>query len=279
MSVYDINGEEIGSSGGIADNAKTALLNCFRHLALWNDQNGSTYVDILENALNPSDYPRITASLDSSYNPIITDDVNTLKPHMTVTYYESEESSGQTVSAEEYSLVGNLNNPQNDIVVSYGTCSTTLTVNVLDIYNIHRWEFPSNALIHSATGVFNEANRLTPSNNRRSLYLDHGMPIHRVAYSNGDSINDGNAYYIPVPNDATQVKVTISPSSWSIAYHVLKIVEGSSVEWIAGADGWSAGTKTATFSAGEGKVLGVSYRNGDASLVSLDATKVVVEYS
>lgn len=279
MSVYDINGKKIGSSGGITDKAKTALLNCFRHLALWNDQNGATYVDVLESALNPSDYPKITALLDGSYNPIITDDVNTLKSHMTVTYYESEESSGQIVSAEEYSLVGNLNNPQNDIVVSYGSCSTVLTVNVLDIYSIHKWEYPSNTLIHSSTGVFNDANKLTPINDRRSLYLDHGMPIHRVTYANGDSINNGKAYYIPVPNDATQVKVSITPSSWSIAFHVLKIVEGSSVEWIAGADGWSAGTKTATFNAGEGMLLGVSYRNGNVSLESLDATKIVVEYS
>ena len=33
MSVYDINGKKIGSLGGITDEAKTAFLNCFRHIA------------------------------------------------------------------------------------------------------------------------------------------------------------------------------------------------------------------------------------------------------
>lgn len=280
MSVYNINGEEIGSSGAITDEVKTSLLNCFRHLALWNDQNGSTYIDVLEGSLYPSDYPRITALLDSSYTPIINDAVDTLKAHMTVKYYENEESSGQTVQAEDYSLVGSLSNPQNDILVSYNSYTTTLTVNVLDIYNVHRWEFPINTIIHSATGVYSDPNKLTATDQRRSLYLDHGIPVHRVTYANGTNINDGNAYYVPIPNDATQVKVTISPSSWTLAFHVLKIVEGSPIVWVAGADGWSTGnTKTATFNANDGLVIGVSYRNGDSSLASSDASSIVIECS
>ena len=280
MSVYNINGEEIGSSGAITDEVKSSLLDCFRHLALWNDPNGSAYVNVLERALYPSEYPKITALLDSTYTPIINDAVNTLKDHLTVKYYENEESSGQTVQAEDYSLIGNLNNPQNDVLVSYASCITILTVNVLDIYNIHRWVFPINTLVHSATGVFNEANKLTANNARRSLYLDHGIPVHRITYLNGESINDGNAYYIPIPRDSTQVKVTISPASWTIAFHVLKIIEGSPVGWIAGADGWSTGnTKIATFNASEGLVIGVSYRNGDSSLVSSDASSIVIECS
>lgn len=279
MSVYNINGEIIDSGGGLSEDAKSSLLNCFNHLALWDNPNGATYINLLDEALHPNNYPKITAVLDSSYTPVMTDDVNTLKSHMTVRYFENESSTGQIISAENYTLTGDLNSPINDVIVTYNTYTTKITVSVLDIYSIYRWEFPLNSLTHSTLGTYGDPNKVNSANNRRSLYLDHGKAIHRVAYSTGTSINNGNAFYIPVPKDATRVTVTINPSSWSVAFSVLRIIEGSPVGWIAGADGWSVGTKTATFAASDGLVLGVSYQNGDNSLVSADASSILIEYS
>lgn len=279
MSVYNINGEIIDSGGGLSEDAKSSLLTCFNHLALWDNPNGTTYINLLDEALHPNNYPKITAVLDSSYTPVMTDNVNTLKPHMTVRYFENESSTGQIISAENYTLTGDLNNLNNDVIVTYNTYTTKITVSVLDIYSIYRWEFPLNSLIHSTLGTYGDPNKVNSANNRRSLYLDHGKAIHRVAYSTGTSINNGNAFYIPVPKDATRVTVTINPSSWSVAFSVLRIIEGSPIGWIAGADGWSVGTKTATFKAADGLVIGVSYQNGNNSLVSSDASSIVIEFS
>ena len=76
-------------SAGLSEDAKTALLACFEHVA-WTDGHGQNYYDALEAALNNADYPMITASYVSSGHVVhANDSLESLRPYLTVVYYES----------------------------------------------------------------------------------------------------------------------------------------------------------------------------------------------
>ena len=111
---------------GFSDNAKTALLNCFEHVA-WTDVHGAEYVTALENALYENDITGITAVYTQSGTVYDTDTLNSLKSDLVVTATYSD-SSTQTVT--DYTLSGTLTAGTSTITVSYGGYDTTFTVTV-----------------------------------------------------------------------------------------------------------------------------------------------------
>ena len=264
---------------GLSETAKAALLACFRHVALWTDD-GQTYISALENALYPSNFPKIIATLDSTYTPIIGDAVGTLKTHMTVTYYANETSPGETVPSNNYTLTGNLDNPQNQIIVTYNACTYSLIVETIDIYNKYSWSYPDNNLMASVLGVGSSNGDLASGNDRRTLYVTHGRENAQLRMTAGQAINNGNAYMFPVPNGATKATVAITPSTWQVAFTVWDYSNGrDSRVNKKGNGGWISGTSTITFTAGENLGLDVSYRNANASsIVSSDATNITITF-
>lgn len=115
---------------GLSDDAKVALLNCFAHV-VWIDDQGQSYYDALRDALYVEEYPKITVV----YNPgshvvLYGDNVNTLKPYLTVTYYDNSESAGEVLSPSDYVLSGSLINALSVVTVTYGENTATVSVAV-----------------------------------------------------------------------------------------------------------------------------------------------------
>jgi len=115
---------------GITDEVKVALLACFAKVA-WINGHGQDYYDALENALYPSDYPKIVASLNSGINVFYTDDsLSDVKDHITVKYYDEEGSSGVVVPSLSYELTGTLVEGSSVLTITYNELSTTVVVSV-----------------------------------------------------------------------------------------------------------------------------------------------------
>jgi len=114
---------------GLSSEAKTALLNCFAHVA-WVDEHGQNYYDALESALYSNTYPKIKAT----YNPaviIYTDDtLATIKQYLTVKYYETKDDAGTVIAASNYTLTGTLTVGECTLLVEYGDLRTYVTVDV-----------------------------------------------------------------------------------------------------------------------------------------------------
>lgn len=113
--------------GGLSEDVKQALLTCFYHVA-WTDEHGQDYVDALEAALYP---PAVLVSITAYYNQTgtiyDTDDLDDLKPDLTVM---ANYDNGQSVPVSTYTLSGSLVAGTSTIRVNYDTKYTTFDVTV-----------------------------------------------------------------------------------------------------------------------------------------------------
>lgn len=113
---------------GLSDAVKTALLNCFAHVA-WDHSTDKTYYDALEAALQDSQtVTSITAVFAQGSNTVYdTDDLDSLKSMLTVTATYSDQTSRVV---DGYTLSGTLTEGTSVITVSYGGQHATFNVNV-----------------------------------------------------------------------------------------------------------------------------------------------------
>ena len=115
---------------GLSEEAKAALLACFENVA-WATPNGDSYYRALANALNNADYPMITASYVSSGHVVhANDSLESLRPYLTVVYYETEKSSGTTVSDYTLSTSSPLIPGVNHVTVQYNGFRNNFSINV-----------------------------------------------------------------------------------------------------------------------------------------------------
>lgn len=115
---------------GLSDDAKVALLDCFAHV-VWVDAQGQVYYDALRDALYAEEYPKITAVYSpGSHVVLYGDNVDTLKPYLTVTYYEDRASAGEVLAPSDYVLSGALINALSVVTVTYGENTATVSVAV-----------------------------------------------------------------------------------------------------------------------------------------------------
>lgn len=120
---------ESGSSGGLTEDAKQALLACFRHIAFLDDD--EDYYQNLYDALYPPVPPALLTSISAVYTQskvIYTDSsLDDLKSDLVVTaYYNNGTSSPVTT----YVLGGELTVGTSTITVTYGGKTTTFEVTV-----------------------------------------------------------------------------------------------------------------------------------------------------
>lgn len=120
----------VDAKGGLSDEAKDALLNCFAHVA-WVDEHGQDYYDALEAALYPTaDLVSISAVFVQGQTVVYdTDSLDVLKPMLTVIAHYDDGTSA-TVTA--YTLSGALTERTSTITVSYGGKTATFDVVVTD---------------------------------------------------------------------------------------------------------------------------------------------------
>ena len=120
---------EESALGGLTDEAKQALLNCFAHVA-WIDEDGQDYYDALEDALYPpANLVSISCVYTQSGTVYDTDSLDSLKSDLVVTaHYDN--STTQTVTT--YTLSGSLTVGTSTVTVSYGGKTTTFNVTVTE---------------------------------------------------------------------------------------------------------------------------------------------------
>lgn len=120
--------ERIDDIGGLSEDAKVALLNCFRFVA-WINGNGQAYYDALYDALYPDTGLARIAAVFTQGSAVIYDDVslNTLKPYLTVTAYYNNGTSRRIF---DYALSGTLEAGTSTITVLYNGKTTTFNVSV-----------------------------------------------------------------------------------------------------------------------------------------------------
>lgn len=118
---------ESDTSGGLTDEIKQALLDCFANVA-WANENGQTYYDALDAALNPpANLSSITCVYTQSGTVYDTSSLDDLKPDLVVTAHWSDNT---TSTITTYTLSGTLTAGTSTITVSYGGKTTTFTVTV-----------------------------------------------------------------------------------------------------------------------------------------------------
>ena len=118
--------EEIKEHGGLSDEAKTALLECFRHTAFLDHD--KDYYSALKNALHPDDIASLVATFNQDgymFSP--TDELDDLLPFLTV---KAQYNDGTEEIITDYSLSGSLDYAISTITVAYLGKTTTFNVTV-----------------------------------------------------------------------------------------------------------------------------------------------------
>ena len=133
-AVNDWLDEHPPASGGMTEEFKQALLDCFENVAWINDQ-GQTYYDALYAALYPPvDVLSISAVFTQGEAVIyVTDSLDTLKQYLVVTATMTD-STTQTVT--NYTLSGTLTEGTSTITVLYNGKTTTFSVTVSSIDSV-----------------------------------------------------------------------------------------------------------------------------------------------
>lgn len=249
--------EEVEKHSGLSDEAKTALLNCFAHVA-WTDEHGQDYYDALEASLY-DDYPKITATFNSGTNVIYTDDsLDTLKQYLTVKYYESKSSTGETIPTTDYTLFGQLSEGDNTVGVEYDEYRATFIVNAVDFYNISTWDFANASELNMIRNDFYAYSSYTVSSGvYRPSCGDAGKTRTGFNVTKGkegaylvDQNNSGaeivpHIFLIPVPPTATTLTFTISPSTQYASMR--SWIYNGNGSWTRESEtGWKQGTGTLT---------------------------------
>lgn len=118
--------QDLENLSGLSDEAKEALLACFRHLAFLDDDD-DYYGDLYDALYPPTELSSITAVYTQSGTVYTTDSIDSLKNDLVVTAHYSD-SSSETVTT--YTLSGTLTEGTSTITVSYGGKTTTFNVTV-----------------------------------------------------------------------------------------------------------------------------------------------------
>lgn len=232
---------------GLTDEAKQALLACFRNVA-WTSEQGETYYHALEVALYPTEYPALTALFSPGTHKIYNvDAIDSLKPYLTVKYRETEESPEEIIDSSDYTLSGVLNEGTNVITVSYGSAIAAFTVSdVIDFYSVSHWNSATDSVIIFSNGLVNTGTydekgtaKLAPystTHPRLTMCADRGA----CPFLDTDD-NETIYYPIPIPSDANSIRVTLSDTHYSFSLQQKKYTEQYIFGWMADS-GWQTGS-------------------------------------
>lgn len=199
---------DLSEAPGLPEEARNAILACFAHV-VWDTPQASGYISLLENALFPSEYPKITTAFNPGTHVVYNvDTLDSLKPYLTVLYFETEESSGTAIS--NYTLSGELTGGTSRITATYNGLSSKFNVSVVDIDTITSWLYPSDItdkVIGSTQRVSSEDTRCVV--NTESTRWIVGNTIAPIKIKD-TSLNDMSIAPIKVPDGCTGATVTFT---------------------------------------------------------------------
>lgn len=262
---------------GLSEEAKAALLNCFRHVAFI-DANAD-YYGALENALYATDYPIIRAVFNSGTNKIYTDDaLDTLKQYLTVTYYETEESAGTVISSQNYILSGVLVEGVNSITAVYNGLTAVFNVTAVNFYNQYAWDNLAiengNASNSGNIGIGVNLSAGALRNNRFAYVLKGLKPFEKT------QDHTLTTYYpIPIPYEATGMTCNISPAERYLACYIVKYNRDTELYTTVQPAAWTQGAVTYTFNADSDQFLVVSSKYDAATSEYIGTPEISVQYT
>ena len=135
------------ASCGLTDDVKTALLNCFEHVA-WIDDQGQTYYDELYNALHDG-LDSISAIYTQTGTVYTTDSLDILRSDLEVTATYGDNT---TRAVTGYALSGTLTAGTSTITVTYQSKTATFSVVVINASSLlYSWDFTT-SLVDSVSG-------------------------------------------------------------------------------------------------------------------------------
>lgn len=179
-SIVNAINEARGSGGGLTEDVKVALLNCFDHVT-WDDDDptGQTYIDALEDALYPpANLVSISAVYTQSGAVYEWDTLNDLKADLVVTAHY-DDSSTETVSS--YTLSGTLTAGTSTITVTYMEKTATFNVTVTE----YLYELGESDFTRSVRNTPDAPNYYDTSSNARQ----------RISYTAFDVLFEGGKTY------------------------------------------------------------------------------------
>ena len=176
------------ASGGLTEDVKQALLDCFENVA-WINDDGQDYYDALYAALYPpADLASISATFTQGSHVVYnTDTLDSLKPYLTVRAVYTDATT-QTVT--NYTLSGTLTVGTSQITVSYGGKTTTFTVTVTEyVPTVNYVEVGSPSIVN---------NVLYPANSnggyiRTPQEFNHGSNPWRIKFAFSRASQSGNS--------------------------------------------------------------------------------------
>jgi len=201
----------VSGGSGLTDSVKVALLACFRHVH-WDDEHSEDYYDALEAALYAAE-SKLTAVIDYGNATVFEDDPLAKVKWLIKVYYDGEE-----ISPRDYTLTGNLIAGQNVLTITYNDESTSIMVEAEE-NSARRLTLQDGDLLK-----FNGWGMSYGSGGQKTPYLVSGATA-RVYYSakgHAPYVDENNAlmdgiYPIPIPADATHVRVSVAPNNYKIA--------------------------------------------------------------
>lgn len=265
--------------GGLSDEIKQALLDCFAHVA-WVDEYGWTYYDALYDALYPpANLVSISCVYTQSGTVYDTDSLDSLKSDLVVTAHYDNQST-QTITT--YTLSGTLTEGTSTITVSYLGKTTTFDVTVTDFGNRMSYVYTDGDLIKMkyASGWDSTHGAYlgySSTDARRSFVIDVGVRPLRIT-SDNVTWTESSYYPIPIPSNATKVTVSITPST---QYHGEAFYVLSNGEYNKLSDpGWKQGSFTHTFTAGAYEYMTIGCKQTSAGgTYTVEPTEMVVQFA
>lgn len=274
---------------GLSDAAKTALLDCFAHVA-WIDEHGQTYYNALRSALYAQSYPRLTAVFNPGLHVVYTDDaLDTLKPYLTVTYYETVESTGTVVAANDYTLSGTLVDGLSTVLVQKDALVTAVQVEAVDYYNQNHWTLTSGEIGCQPGGdhvgkytdaypydegkayISDVGGQLTK---RRAIVAGRGVMPYRLTSNNQET----EYYPVPVPEYANKVTVTITPATVEWNGNIANYDNG--IYTLGEQFGWVSSGVSEPFDSGRNKFFIVALRaDNKNSVFATEPTEIIIDYA
>ena len=269
----------ISGGGGLTDSVKIALLTCFRHV-YWDDEHSKDYYDALYAALYAAE-SRLTAILDYGNTTIFADDPLGKVKRMMKVYYDGEE-----VNIGDCTITGDMIAGQNVLTVTYNDESTSIMVEAE--------EKPASRLVLTAGDLlkFNGWGMSSGGQGHKPPYLVSAATA-RVYYSAKGHlpyVDENNTpvtgvYPIPIPMDATHVRVSVTPNNYKIAVNCWKYISSTrTYSFISGTDtGFKVGYLDLDIPqySENARALNMFIAKQDASAIgsSEEPTQVVVQFT
>lgn len=269
----------VSGGSGLTDNVKVALLACFKHVH-WDDEHSVDYYDALEAALYAAE-SRLTAVIDYGNATLFEDDPLSKVRWMTKVYYD-----GVEISPGDCTFTGNLIAGQNVLTITYNDESTSIIVEaeekpasrvVLtagDLLKFNGWGMSSAADGHKPPYLVSaETARVYYSEKGHAPYMDeNNTPVVGV-------------YPVPIPADATHVRVGVAPNTYKVGVNCWKYNNSSkNYTFIRGTDTGlnvhTSETDIAQYPANP-RALNVIVVKPDTSAIgsSEEPTQVVVQFT